>query len=415
MLSPHLSQRLGQRQRLLQTPSMRLTMRILAVQASDLRRLISKNVDENPYLDARLPDWKSSTAGGGELDGFAEDALRGQSLSAHVIAQIGQIFRVGDDRYLAMQLAQYLSPYGWLDPESEDAVKSLGFQRRFEDEVPARVLAMLQTMSPAGLFARDLKECLTLQLADRDALDDDCRNVLNHLDAVAEGVEVLSARTGLDESSIKRALKEIRRCNPKPGSAFQYDEGDIFTPDLMMEVGDQGIVVTVNQDSLPTVAIKEGMAVDDEASVLLLTEAKKQVSVLNSAIQNRAEMMLRAGSLLAQQQQDFLIKGEAYIKPMTMSELADQMECHKSTVSRLVADKLVQTPHGIMALSEFFATGLKQPHGQVVAGRAIKARILAMQGAQDLTDAEIAKTLEEEGIVIARRTVNKYRQTRKIT
>ena len=414
MLSPRLSQRLGQRQRLLQTPSMRLSMRIMAIQASDLRRYISKAVDDNPYLDARLPDWKSSSAGGTELDGFAEDALRGQSLSAHVIAQISQMFRVGDDRYLAMQLAQYLSPYGWLDPESEDAVKSLGFVEGLKMKFQ-RVCWQTSDYGPAGLFARDLKECLTLQLADRDALDDDCLNVLNHLDAVAEGIEVLSARTGLDESSIKRALTEIRRCNPKPGSAFQYDEGDIFTPDLMMEVSDQGINVTVNQDSLPTVSIKEDMAADDEAGVLLLAEAKKQVSALNSAIQNRAEMMLRAGSLLAQHQQDFLIKGEAYIKPMTMSELADQMECHKSTVSRLVADKLVQTPRGMMALSQFFATGLNQPHGQIVAGRAVKAKIFAMQDAQDLTDAEIVKMLEEEGIVIARRTVNKYRQTRKIT
>ena len=415
MLSPRLSQRLGQRQKLLQTPSMRLSMRIMAIQASDLRRYIAKAVDDNPYLDARLPDWKSSSAGGTELDGFAEDALRGQSLSAHVIAQIGQLFGDGDDRYLAMQLAQYLSPYGWLDPESEDAVKALGFVEGFKDEAPARVLAELQTMDPVGLFARDLKECLTLQLADRDVLDDDCLNVLNHLDAAVEGIEVLSAQTGLDESSIKRALTEIRRCNPKPGSAFQYDEGDIFTPDLMMEVSDQGVNVTVNQDSLPTVSIKEDITADDEAGVLLLAEAKKQVSALNSAIQNRAEMMLKAGSLLAKHQQDFLIKGEAYIKPLTMLELADQMECHKSTVSRLVADKLVQTPRGMMALSQFFATGLNQPHGQIVAGRAVKAKIFAMQDAQDLTDAEIVKMLEEEGIVIARRTVNKYRQTRKIT
>ena len=132
-------------------------------------------------------------------------------------------------------------------------------------------------MDPVGLFARDLKECLTLQLADRDVLDDDCLNVLNHLDVAVEGIEVLSAQTGLDESSIKRALTEIRRCNPKPGSAFQYDEGDIFTPDLMMEVSDQGVNVTVNQDSLPQlVSIKEDITADDEAGVLLLAEAKKQ-------------------------------------------------------------------------------------------------------------------------------------------
>ena len=168
----------------------------------------------------------------------------------------------------------------------------------------------------------------------------------------------------------------------------------------------------INQDSLPTMSLKSDVTPDDEAGQILLADAKHQVSALNAAIKNRAEMLLKAGVLLAQTQQDFLIKGEAYIKPLTMDQIAEKMDCHKSTVSRLVADKLVQTPNGMMAMSEFFASGLKQPHGGVIAGRAVKAKIDALdhEHEQRLSDQAICTILKEDGIVIARRTVNKYRQ-----
>lgn len=411
MVGSRLTQRLGQRQRLLQTPSMQLSMRMMAARAFHIRRFITEAVEENPYIQANLPTWKSSAAGGVDLDGFAEDALRPQSLSAYVTGQINQVFIHADERYLAMQLVQYLSPYGWLDDDAEGALITLGYDHGFEDHLPARVLAGLQSLTPAGLFARDLKECLMLQLIDRGEDDAKTNLVLDHLDAIGDGT--IGEATGLHDDDLARALQKIRRCNPKPGAAFIYDEGDIFTPDLMIASNSNGLNVSVNQENLPSVSVFENASADDDASKMLLADAKHQVSMLNAAIKNRAEMLLKAGGLLARLQHDFLVKGEAYIKPLTMIELAEQMSCHKSTISRLVAGKLIQTPRGMMEMSSFFASGIKQPHGGMVAGRAIKAKILSMDDDNHLSDAEITDQLQKDGIVIARRTVNKYRQKAK--
>ena len=250
-----------------------------------------------------------------------------------------------------------------------------------------------------------------LQLIDRCEDDANTNLVLDHLDAIGDGT--IGEATGLHDDDLARALQKIRRCNPKPGAAFIYDEGDIFTPDLMIASNSNGLNVSVNQENLPSVSVFENASADDDASKMLLADAKHQVSMLNAAIKNRAEMLLKAGGLLARLQHDFLVKGEAYIKPLTMIELAEQMSCHKSTISRLVAGKLIQTPRGMMEMSSFFASGIKQPHGGMVAGRAIKAKILSMDDDNHLSDAEITDQLQKDGIVIARRTVNKYRQKAK--
>lgn len=407
-----LGARISQRQKLLQTPSMQLTMRIMMAQSSTLRQFVRDAVDENPFLDAGLPEWSSSSAGDVNLDGFAEEAVRSVSLVDHVMKQIRQIFTRADDRHLALQMVTFLSPFGWLDDDAEPFLKAMGFVHGFDDPQPSRLLAGLHAMTPAGLFARDLKECLSLQILDRGEEDPDCMAVLEHLEVIAEGMDALHQKTGLSEDRLHAALTKIRRCNPKPGASFIYDEGDIFTPDLIMSASDEGIDVSINQDSLPTMSLKSDVTPEDEAGHILLADAKHQVSALNAAIKNRAEMLLKAGILLAQIQQDFLIKGEAYIKPLNMDQIAEKMDCHKSTVSRLVADKLVQGPHGMMAMSEFFASGLKQPHGGVIAGRAVKAKIDALDHEHDqhLSDQAICTILKEDGIVIARRTVNKYRQ-----
>lgn len=393
------------RSEVIQTPSMRLAMRILSARVSAIRQFATDLAKDNPSLEAHLPELPMSQAGAVELDGFASEDVRATSLTHHVSGQINQIFDLADDRYLATAMIPYLSSAGWLDQGAESDLERVGFKA---DDI-ARVLKGLQSMTPAGLWARNLRECLALQCKDRDVWSDDIALVLDHLDAFLSGD--IGAATGLPELALSRALAEIKRCNPKPGAMFLYEEGDIFTPDLIITSTASGLEVTVNQEGMPTLkVIDEGR--DDEAQKLLLEAGRKQVSALQQAIQNRAAMLLKAGQILAHRQGDFLTKGEGFIAPFSMTELAAEIGCHKSTISRLVADKLVQTPLGMMEMNLLFASSLKQPDGGAVAGRAVRAKIVnLMNDEAQWTDQMLAAHLKSEGILIARRTVNKYRLT----
>ena len=406
-----LNQKQRQGQRYVQTPSMQLAMRIMGARLDAIRKFAVEAAEDNPLLELVLPDLPQSNAGEIDLDGFAAEKLRAVSLTHHVRAEINLIFSDADDRYLAMAMVTHLSPTGWLDEGVEDVMERAGFARRDID----RVLARLQTMTPAGLWARDLRECLTLQCKDREVWSDDIALVLNNLDSFQSGD--IGAVTGLGQAALRDAIDEIRRCNPKPGAMFLYDEGDIFTPDLIMTQTSAGLEVSVNQDGMPSLNVRDDASSDagsegrsDAADKILIAEAKKQVSALNRAIQNRAEMMLRAGKILARRQRHFLTKGEAFITPFSMTELAAIMGCHKSTISRLVSDKLVQTPLGMMEMERLFAASLKQPHGADVAGRAVSVKVKSLTGnGRKWTDQMLVAQLKSEGISVARRTVNKYR------
>lgn len=401
----HRQQKTSQQQ--LQTPSMQLAMRIMASRLTDIRQFAREMADDNPMLDLTLPELPISNAGAPDLDGFSEDAVRGVSLIQHVTEQIGQMFSRADDRYLAMAMLAYLSPAGWLDEGAEAAMADAGF----DGDDFHRVLTELQNMEPAGLWARNLRECLMLQCRDRGVWFGDIALVLDHMDAFLSGT--IADATGLDAVSLHDAVREIRRCTPKPGAMFLYDEGDIFTPDMIVTRTSAGLDVSVNHTGMPSLTVKDSEAgTQDEASRVLLDDARKQVSALERGIRNRAEMMLRAGQILVQRQRMFLTKGERHIAPFSMTELAAMMGCHKSTISRLVADKLVQTPLGMMAMERLFASSLRQPKGHVVAGRAVQAIVhdLVREGGS-WTDQKIAAALKDDGISVARRTVNKYRQS----
>ncbi len=394
------------RQKLVQTPSMQLAMRIMATRLSHLRFYVRDVAEDNPYLDAVLPDVPIASAGVGiDLDGFASDAVRDVSLYTHIDSQINQIISAPDDRYLARQLVRYISPAGWLSEDAEDDMTNAGFH----PEDVGRVISLMQGMEPAGMFARNLQECISLQLHDRGEADGDTELVLTHLDSMLDGG--IAAATGLHADALAAALDKIRRCTPKPGAMFQYDEGDIFTPDLIMTgEGDGAINVAVNDDGMPSLDVKAGPVPDDEAGKMLLAAAEREASAIKRAIKNRSEMLLAAGGILAQVQANFLVKGEAYIAPFSMVQLAEMMGCHKSTISRLMADKLVQTPLGMMAMSDLCARGVKQADGSIRAGRAIKAQIISVisRGGQ-WSDQALVDQLKADGITIARRTVNKYR------
>ena len=412
-LSPRLTSSL--RQRLAMTPSLRQSLKVLAMRIGAARRFAAELAADNPFLEAHLPnlpDLPSAGAGKSEIDfdHFHHDAVHPVPLSQHLLAQIGVAIPRPEDRALAYGLMEYLSPAGWLE---EGAIARMANQGADKAQL-RKVLAQLQQLEPVGVFARDLAECISLQLADHNLLSEDAIAVLGQLKHAAEGTAALALKTQLPEDRIIAVLRHVRECNPKPGALFLYDEGEMFRPDLMVEISGKAVTITVNDESLPSLSLRQDAAPLDDAGKILLEQARAEVAAMRRSLQHRSERLLAAGTILAEHQLAFLEQGEISIKPLTMTELADKMGVHKSTISRLVEGKLIQTPRGMMELSAFFSPSVAQPNGGEIASRAVIAHIRAMivgEDSQDrLTDTVIANNLANHGIIVARRTVAKYRQ-----
>ena len=405
------------RQRLAITPSLRQSMMVLAMRLGDLRKFARQLTEENPWLDVHLPEPQigtlpSSSAGQSmefDADRLDQERLHPMTLAEFVMRQIGQNFNHPDQRALAFAMVPYLSPVGWLDP---DAFPDL-MQKGFDEQALQHVLTRLQSLEPCGVFARNLAECLYVQLSDQDLLTPSVTAALQHLDALENGIEALAKEAKISIDETQAALGVIRRCDPKPGAAFLQDEGDIFHPDLIISETDDGYAVTVNKGLMPEIRINEDLMADDDASKILLKKAKDDLQILGRSMAHRQEMLLAAGGLLVQHQSGFLKSGEAAIAPLSMTALADEMGCHKGTVSRLVADKMVDTPRGMMMMVDFFSAAVPQPNGQAVASRKIMALMRERLSTEDLshplTDQQLADHFKKQGITVARRTIAKYR------
>ena len=406
----------GLSQRLAMTPGLKQSLQLMAMKLGDIRRHALDLADENPFLDVTLPSLPTSSIGTDmafDFDRISHDRQHPITLAAFVINQIGTGFADPDDRAIALAMVEYLLPVGWLDENAWQAMQARGItQEKFD-----QILHRLQGFEPVGVFARDLSECLSLQLADRGLLDEKMTRILAHLhdlqDGVQKGVDVLAEKLQMPLEDITSAMMLMRQCQPKPGADFIQDDGDIFHPDLTINLADDGFDVTVNQGMMPSISVKQDVNLDDDASKILFQKAQEDARILTHALARRHDMLLDCGRRLVQHQADFLRHGEAHIKPLTMAGLADEMGVHKSTISRAIADKLVDAPKGMMPLSDLFSASVRQPDGGLVASRQIIAMIRAYLANEDhaapMSDQDLTDHFAHQGLMIARRTIAKYR------
>ncbi len=400
--------------RLAMTGSMRQSLNLLAMRTSAIRRYAIDCASQNPYLDLDLPSLPNfpSASPAADFDFGRLDAARHQqvSLVEHIAGQIGTSIKNSDDRSTAYGLLDYLTPAGWLATGAADDLVAAGF----DGGQIARVLGVMQGFEPAGVFARSLSECLALQLAERNQLTLAAAAVLDCLgDYLGGGLENLQEKTGLSVDALGAVMANIRGCNPKPGAAFTYETGDIFRPDFMVSFDGDEVTITVNEADLPQISVADSNGNDDAGSKILRAKAHEVARDLRRSIAKRSEMLLLVGGLVANHQVDFIRHGELSIKPLSMASIADKTGHHKSTISRLVADKLVSTPRGMVDFADFFAAGIIQGNGDSIAGRRIAAMVRSMIASESrpLSDTEIQHNLQVEfGIAIARRTAAKYRQ-----
>ncbi len=283
-------------------------------------------------------------------------------------------------------------------------------------------LDIVQRLDPPGIGARNLRECLLLQLEDGRQKASLAYRLVDEAfdDLIAHRWSDLAKRYALDPQEVQAAADELARLDPKPGLQFLSTAGEYVIPDLTVENVDGEYRVFLNDGGMPRLRISQtyrDIVADKKKFVgenrAFITEKLNSATWLVQAIEQRRQTMLKVMHFIVDRQRAFFEKGVESLRPLTLREVADVLDMHESTISRVTSQKYAQTPRGVFPLKFFFSSSLGTTSGEDASSRAVKAQIEKLVAgentAKPLTDAAIVKSLEERGIRIARRTVAKYR------
>ena len=284
------------------------------------------------------------------------------------------------------------------------------------------VLAKLQTLEPLGLFARSVRECLAIQLRERDRLDPMMQRLLDNLELVASHeLSQLARVVGADREDLLDMLAELRALDPKPGRAFERGPVEAVVPDVFVREGPDGWLIELNSDILPRVLVNRTYYASvttktrDAKEKSFLVDCLQTANWLTKSLDQRAQTILKVSTEIVRQQDDFLHRGIAFLRPMTLKIVADAIDMHESTVSRVTSNKYLACDRGLFELKYFFTSGIQSADGgDAVSAEAVKSQIRALIAAEDpnaiLSDDQLVDLLRAKGFDIARRTVAKYRE-----
>ena len=341
-----------------------------------------------------------------------------QSLYGHVLAHIETLDLCPKQKIIAVQLTEHLEPTGWITDDLQSIAERLDCL--LEDV--KFVLARLQEIEPAGLFATTLKECLALQVKSYGLSTPKLELVLENLHLMGSGkFDLLKRRCKCNDSELRDIFKIIKSLDPKPGLKFDTVTAPIREPDLIVYVKDEGWEVELNNSTLPNIYVNKEFtdkiksSLTDQNEKEFLREKLSEAKWLTNAIAKRNETMLKVGSAIIKRQKAFLEKGAAYIQPMVLNDIAEDVGMHESTISRVTTGSLMQTPRGTLELKYFFSVGVKQGNQEeTTAATSIRYRVKKLIEEEDkgapLSDDLIVEILRKNNVEIARRTVAKYRK-----
>lgn len=362
-----------------------------------------------------------------KLDAMQNTAAREAGLADYLLEQLG--FMDTDDkiRRLAEVIINHVEDTGYLKTPLEDVVARAEVPGATVADAEA-ALAIVQKLDPPGIAARDVQECLLLQI---DRLEGDHRVarelIGRHLDDLVNNrYPAIVRKTGFTIAQIEEAVKFLRGLQPRPGALVGSAPVPYVTPDVVIEFDEEADAYTVRlaEDNYPNLYIsgvykrmlRNGMA-DAKAKEFIQNNIRSAQWLINS-IEQRRNTLLRVTNKLVEHQRDYLAKGQAHLKPLPMTQVADELGIHVGTVSRAVSEKYAQTPRGILSLRSFFTGGTQNADGEDIAWDAVRAKLVDIIKAEDktnpLSDGDIVKKLKEQGIEVARRTVAKYRKILRI-
>ena len=387
----------------------------------DYENRYETELNERPKLDSPSPISKNTSTE--DFDDYISNlASRPETLKEHVRKQISLELKESKDLLIASVLTDYLEPTGWLTTKIEEIANEISCH---VDEVNG-VLIKLQKLEPAGVFAKNLSECLKLQLEEKSLLSEGIKVLLDNLDLLAKGeIKQLIKITNFTQEEISQSIALIRSLNPKPGETFLYDETIQNSPDVIVTKGRNGWVVELNKSTLPAVVIDENyiskmtLKKQDSNSSSYVADTIASARWLKRSVEQRNSTTLTIASAIIAQQEDFLKNGLSHLKPMVLRDIASNVGMHESTVSRVTTGLTIETPRGCFAMKYFFSVSLNsaengESHAATAVREAIKKLISEEPAKKPLSDEAIAIIMKKDGIDLARRTVAKYREIMKI-
>ena len=359
-----------------------------------------------------------------ELD-YGSRTAAATSLTDHLIWQLGLTNASAEDREIALALIDSVDADGMLRVSLEEIAADFDAAHEIGVEEVEMVLHMLQQFDPTGVCARDLRECLLLQL--RDVPDgtpwlEEARTLLsNHMDLLAaRDYPTLLRRTRLEENELSDVMRLIQTLNPRPGSAVSSEEVEYVVPDVVVRKDKRRWLVELNGESTPRLRINADYAAlvrraDSSADNQFLKNNLQEARWFLKSVQSRNETLLKVATCIVQHQRGFLDYGPEAMKPLVLADIADAIGMHESTISRVTTRKYMHTPRGIFELKYFFSSHVGTASGGEVSSTAIRALIRKLTDEENprkpLSDSRIAQLLAEQEIKVARRTIAKYRES----
>src|SRR2546429_1805100 len=349
---------------------------------------------------------------------FMFDSLvAGTSLQESLLEQVRLSDLTEEQREIGQMIIGNIDDYGYL----QSGVDELAFATNIRPEKILEVVKVIQTFHPPGVGARDLRECLMLQL-ERDGKQGtlEFRIVSEYMEALGKRrIPEIARGLGTTADEVQKAMTRIGNLEPRPGRAFLPDNNQYILPEVFVQRVGGDLVVTTNNEHIPHLRIsntyKDLMAQADSSPEVreYIREKIRAGKFLIKSLHQRQQTILNIAREIVKRQRDFMEKGVALLKPLTMVQVAEVVGVHETTVSRAVSGKYMETPQGIFEMKYFFTSGIQTASGVGVSNTSVKELISNMIKEEDpskpLSDEEIVKLLDQKGIKIARRTVAKYR------
>ena len=367
-------------------------------QSSTFRRYSQEDEEKRRFLEASI--------------------VKPETLQENLLKQLGLSMLDEKQRKICTALIGNIDDNGYLDVD----IRSIATQLRVSIEEVEQMVALIQTLSPVGVGARNLRECLLIQLSRLVPTDSLAYKIVGtHLEELSKKKYPQIARAlRITTAQVQKAAEIIATLEPKPGRLFSNDTAQYIIPDVFVEKEDEEYTIILNDDRIPHLRIsnfyREMMRSEDseKKTKSYIKNKIKAGQWLLRNIQQRQHTIYNIANEIVNKQKEFFDDGLTQLKPLTMQEVADSLGIHESTVSRAIANKYIQTPHGLFDMKYFFSTGITSPSGENVSVTNIKRIIRYMIDHEDpkkpLSDQEIIEKLKEKNIVLARRTIAKYRK-----
>jgi RNA polymerase sigma-54 factor len=470
MLKPTLQLRLGQQ--LTMTPQLQQAIRLLQLPALELQAHVREALESNVMLESledsveatgvnEVPEireearegaveakteqefedvdvevlddpWSERTAAVGDTvwsgDGdksqdYADQ--RGQTLQDHLLWQLEFAHLSPLDLAIARAIVDAVNDDGYLTDELEEIRRNLLPEVHCEPADLERALAAVQTLDPVGVGARSISECILLQLGQLDPqtpqLELARRIAADHLNLVAEQqLALLRRQLRASDEEIDTAIALVRACHPRPGATIHSDTAEYVVPDVFVRRSEHGWVVEINPATVPRVRVNQNYAdlIGRNADHSMLRAQLQEARWLLRSLEIRNDTLLKVARSIVQRQAEFFEHGDEAMQPMILKDVAEAIEMHESTISRVTTAKYMHTPRGVFEFRYFFSSHVAADDGTEMSSTAIRAKIRKLIAQEDagnpLSDGRIAELLSQEGIPVARRTVAKYREAMSI-